>query len=70
MTPTGIDRDNAALMEQTAAEEFRAGRIADGLYFLDAADYWAEPSPETVSARIVLLQQAMETLSERTEAER
>lgn len=61
-----IDRDNAAYYEALAAEEIRAGRFEDGLYFLDAADTYAEPSPQVRSARLVLLQDAMGQLDERT----
>lgn len=66
MTPADLAADNAAYYERMAAEEFAKGNIAWGLYFLDAADFYAEPSSATVTARIRLLHNAMETLSERT----
>jgi hypothetical protein len=67
MNQDAIDRDNAGFYERTAAEEFAKGNICWGLYFLDAADFYAESSPEAAAARMVLLQQAMEKLGERTE---
>jgi hypothetical protein len=62
-----VDADNAAFYEHLAADEFAKGDVGAGLYFLDAADYWAEPSPATVTARIYLLDAAMDKLSDRTE---
>lgn len=66
MNQDAIDRDNAGFYERTAAEEFAKGNICWGLYFLDAADFYAESSPETTMARAVLLQDAMGQLDERT----
>lgn len=69
MTTAEIDRDNAAHLEGLAAEAFGRGEIADGLYFLDAADYWAEASPEVAEARKGLLLGAMDKLSEERTAD-
>jgi hypothetical protein len=66
VTEAEIAQADAAFFERIAAEEIRAGRIEDGLYFLDAADTYAEPSPQMAAARIVLLQDAMSQLDERT----
>jgi hypothetical protein len=66
MNQAEIDRANAAYYERTAAEEFAKGNICWGLYFLDAADFWAAPTPQAESARIELLQDAMGQLDERT----
>jgi hypothetical protein len=62
-----VDQANAAFYENLAADEFAKGNVAWGIYFLDAADFYAEPTPATVTARIYLLDAAMDKLSERTE---
>ena len=65
MTTTAeIDRDNRDFYEGLAAEAFDRGEIADGLYFIDAADFWAEASPEVAAVREQLLLGAMDNLSE------
>ena len=66
MTPADLDRDNAAFYEDLAHIELRAGDPELGLYFLDAADFYAPPSPATTGERITLLLAAMGRLSERT----
>ena len=66
MTPADLDRENAAFYEGLAHIELRAGDLDLGLYFLDAADFYAAPSPATTGERIVLLLAAMGRLSERT----
>ena len=66
MTPADLDRENAAFYEGLAHIELRAGDPVLGLYFLDAADFYAPPSPATTCERIVLLLAAMGRLSERT----
>ena len=66
MTPADLDRENAAFYEGLARVELRAGDPDLGLYFLDAADFYAPPSPAAIGERIVLLLAAMGRLSERT----
>ena len=66
MTPADLDRDNAAFYEDLARVELRAGDLDLGLYFLDAADFYAPPSPAVTGKRITLLLAAMGRLSERT----
>ena len=66
MTPAELDRENAAFYEGLARVELRAGDPVLGLYFLDAADFYAPPSPAVTCERIVLLLAAMGRLSERT----
>jgi hypothetical protein len=61
-----INRDNASYYEALAAEEIRAGRVGDGLYFMEAADFYAEPSPQVTEARTRLLLEAMGQMDERT----
>jgi hypothetical protein len=61
-----IDRDNRDFYEGLAAEAFRRGEVADGLYFLDAADFWAEASPEVAAAREGLLLAAMSVTESRS----
>jgi hypothetical protein len=63
-TTAEIDRDNRDFYEGLAAEAFEQGEIADGLYFMDAADYWAEAPPEVAAAREGLLLGAMGDLTE------
>lgn len=60
------DRDNAAFFQRKAKKAFESGRILWGLYFLDAADFYAEPTLEQVSERVQMLLQAMAQLPERT----
>jgi hypothetical protein len=64
-TQSSIDAVNAAYFEAEARAEFAKGNVCWGLYFLDAADFYAEPSPEVVSERIAVLREAMATLTER-----
>ena len=59
MTPAELDRENAAFYEGLARVELRAGDLKLGLYFLDAADFYAPPSPAALLA-------AMERANERT----
>ena len=66
MTPADLDRENAAFYEGLARVELLAGDRKLGLYFLDAADFYAPPSPATTGERITLLLAAMGRLSERT----
>ena len=66
MTPADLDRENAAFYEGLARVELRAGDLDLGLYFLDAADFYAPPSPAATSTRTALLLAAMGRLSERT----
>ena len=66
MTPADLDRENAAFYEGLARVELRAGDPVLGRYFLDAADFYAPPSPAATCERIVSLLAAMGRLSERT----
>ena len=66
MTPADLDRDNSRFYEDLARVELRAGDPELGLYFLDAADFYAPPSPAATCERITLLLAAMGRLSERT----
>ena len=66
MTCCDIDRENAAFYEDLAHVELRVGDLDLGLYFLDAADFYAPPSPAATWERIVLLLAAMERANERT----
>ena len=66
MTPADLDRENAAFYEDLARVELRGGDPELGLYFLDAADFYAPPSPAATSTRTALLLAAMGRLSERT----
>jgi hypothetical protein len=66
MTAADLDRDNAAFYEDLARVELRDGDLDLGLYFLDAADFYATPSPAATWERTVLLLAAMGRLSERT----
>ena len=66
MTPADLDRDNSRFYEGLARVELLAGDLDLGLYFLDAADFYAPPSPATTWERIPLLLAAMGRLSERT----
>lgn len=67
MVVAEVDQANAAFYESLAAEEFAKGNVAWGLYFLDAADFYAEPSPGVAAERTAVLLGAMDKLSERTE---
>ncbi len=64
-TPSQVDLDNAAFYQRQAADAFARGQVCWGLYYLDAADFYAEPSPEQVSERVELLLAAMGTLGGR-----
>ena len=66
MTAADLDRENAAFYEDLARVELLAGDRKLGLYFLDAADFYAPPSPGATCERITLLLAAMDRLSERT----
>ena len=66
MTAADLDRENARFYEGLARVELRVGDLDLGLYFLDAADFYAAPSPATTCERITLLLAAMGRLSERT----
>ena len=66
MTAADLDRENAAFYEDLAHVELRDGDPVLGLHFLDAADFYARPSPAATCERIVLLLAAMGRLSERT----
>ena len=66
MTAADLDRDNSRFYEGLARVELRAGDLDLGLYFLDAADFYAPPSPGATCERIVLILAAMGRLSERT----
>ena len=64
MTPADLDRENAAFYEDLAHVELRVGDPVLGLYFLDAADFYAVPSPAVTGKRITPLLAAMGRLSE------
>ena len=66
MTPADLDRENAAFYEGLARVELRAGDPELGLYFLDAADFYAAPSPAATSTRTAWILAAMGRLNERT----
>jgi hypothetical protein len=61
------ERANRDFYFRKARAAFRDGLILWGLYFLDAADSYAEPDPEQAGERISLLLGAMEAVAERPE---
>lgn len=63
-----IDAANAAYYEDQARQEFAKGNICWGLYFLDAVEFYAEPSEETARLRIGILLAAIDRLPERRKA--
>jgi hypothetical protein len=63
--PSQVDLDNAAYYQRQAANAFARGSVCWGLYYLDAADFYAQPSPEQMSERVRMLLAAMGTLTER-----
>ena len=61
------ERANRDHYFRLAAGSFARGLILWGLYFLDAADFYAEPTPAQASERIAMLLAAVGAVSERPE---
>lgn len=62
-----VEQANRDHFFRLAAACFAVGDTGAGLYFLDAADTYAEPSPEQASDRISMLLGVIGAVSERPE---
>jgi hypothetical protein len=63
VTCCDVDRENAAFYEVVGRRELRGGDPELGAYLLDAADFYAPPSPVATGERISLLLAAIGRLS-------